>query len=182
MEGIAEATGLTRITMHRRFANRQLQQLIDAIEEARPDAAPALVALYRVTANVLRVKNSWRFTLSHATARTQAAAALCAEINAHTVQLLNRAQRERTPRPGRGPGMDAAGVRRPPERSPQPARRRPGPGRPGPGRNWPPSSSTRSCTRGPARRATPRQARVQRLAAPRESFTQTPADSSAGRP
>ena len=104
MEQIAEAAGLTRITVHRRFANRQAllealavsakQQLIDAIEEARPDSAPALVALYRVTANVLRVKSTWRFTLSHATAHTSAAAALWEEINAHTVELLNRAQRE----------------------------------------------------------------------------------------
>jgi len=104
MEQVAEAAGLTRITVHRRFANRQAllealavsakQQLIDAIEEARPDAAPALVALHRVTANVLRVKNTWRFTLSHATAHTPAAADLWEEINAHTVSLMNRAQRE----------------------------------------------------------------------------------------
>ncbi|MEU0172198.1 helix-turn-helix domain-containing protein [Streptomyces massasporeus] len=104
MEQIAEAAGLTRITVHRRFANRQAllealavsakQQLIDAIEEARPDAAPALVALYRVTANVLRVKNSWRFTLSHATPHTSTAAALWEEIDAHTRELLTRAQRE----------------------------------------------------------------------------------------
>src|SRR5215212_10647252 len=101
MEQIAEAAGLTRITVHRRFANRQAllealavsakQQLIEAIEEARPDSAPALVALYRVTANVLRVKSAWRFTLSHATAHTEAAAALWADINTHTVQLLTRA-------------------------------------------------------------------------------------------
>ncbi|MFD8765024.1 TetR/AcrR family transcriptional regulator [Streptomyces mirabilis] len=70
------------------------QQLVDAIEEARPDAAPALVALHRVTANVLRVKNTWRFTLSHATAHTPTAAALWEEINTHTVELMNRAQRE----------------------------------------------------------------------------------------
>ncbi|MDO0912628.1 helix-turn-helix domain-containing protein [Streptomyces sp. DT2A-34] len=104
MEQVAEAAGLTRITVHRRFANRQAllealavsakQQLIDAIEEARPGAAPALVALHRVTANVLRVKNTWRFTLSHATAHTPAAAALWDEINTHTVDLMNRAQRE----------------------------------------------------------------------------------------
>jgi AcrR family transcriptional regulator len=104
MEQIAEAAGLTRITVHRRFANRQAllealavsakQQLIDAIEEARPDAAPALVALYRVTANVLRVKSAWRFTLSHTTVHTETAAALWAEIDAHTRELLNRAQRE----------------------------------------------------------------------------------------
>jgi AcrR family transcriptional regulator len=104
MEQIAEAAGLTRITVHRRFANRQAllealavsakQQLIDAIEEARPDSAPALVALYRVTANVLRVKSAWRFTLSHATPHSDAAATLWADIDAHTRELLSRAQRE----------------------------------------------------------------------------------------
>ncbi|MDT9697979.1 helix-turn-helix domain-containing protein [Streptomyces sp. P17] len=104
MEQIAEAAGLTRITVHRRFANRQAllealavsakQQLLDAIEDARPASAPALVALYRVTANVLRVKSSWRYTLSHAATHTSAAAALWAEIDAHTVELLLRAQGE----------------------------------------------------------------------------------------
>ncbi|MGA5358363.1 TetR/AcrR family transcriptional regulator [Streptomyces purpurascens] len=104
MEQIAEAAGLTRITVHRRFANRQAllealavsakQQLLDAIGEARPDSAPALVALYRVTANVLRVKNTWRFTLSHATPHTSAAAAVWEEIDTYTVELLARAQNE----------------------------------------------------------------------------------------
>jgi AcrR family transcriptional regulator len=104
MEQIAEAAGLTRITVHRRFANRQAllealavsakQQLIEAIEDARPDSAPALVALYRVTSNVLRVKSAWRFTLSHGTPHSEAAAELWVEIDAHTVELLTRAQRE----------------------------------------------------------------------------------------
>jgi AcrR family transcriptional regulator len=104
MEQIAEAAGLTRITVHRRFASRQAlmealavsakQQLVDAIEEARPDAAPALVALHRVTANALRVKNAWRFTLGNPMADTSAAAAIWADVKARTLELLKRAQRE----------------------------------------------------------------------------------------
>ncbi|MFF1308346.1 TetR/AcrR family transcriptional regulator [Streptomyces sp. NPDC058307] len=104
MEQIAEAAGLTRITVHRRFANRQAllealavsakQQLIDAIEDARPEAAPALVALHRVTANSLRVKISWPFTLGHATPHTETTAALWEDINARTLSLLARAQSE----------------------------------------------------------------------------------------
>jgi len=84
MEQIAEAAGLTRITVHRRFANRHallealsvsaMQQLLEAIEEARPNSAPAIVALYRVTANVLRVKSAFRFTLNHNTSLSEAAA------------------------------------------------------------------------------------------------------------
>jgi AcrR family transcriptional regulator len=104
MEQIAEAAGLKRITVHRRFANRQAllealavsakQQLLGAMEDARPDAAPALVALYRVTANALRVKKSWPFTLSHATPHTETAAELWEDINARTLRLLARAQSE----------------------------------------------------------------------------------------
>jgi AcrR family transcriptional regulator len=104
MEQIAKAAGLTGRTVHRRFANRQAllealavsakQQLIDAIEDARPDVAPALVTLYRVTANALRVKNSWPFTLDHAAPRIETTAALWETIHARTLSLLARDQSE----------------------------------------------------------------------------------------
>lgn len=54
------------------------------MEEAHPEAAPA---------NVLRVE-TWLFTLSHATPHTSTAAALWEEADAHTLELMTRAQRE----------------------------------------------------------------------------------------
>ena len=104
MEQIAERAGLTRTTVHRRFANRQSlmdalaisakQQLADAIEAGNPDSAPPLVALHRVTANVLRTKNAWRFTLGSPLADTSAAAEIWDRINARCLDLLTRAQRD----------------------------------------------------------------------------------------
>lgn len=104
MEQIGEAAGLARTTVHRRFANRQAlmdalavsakQQLADAIEAGSPDTAPPLVALHRVTANVLRTKNAWKFTLGNPLADTSAAAAIWEGINNRSLDLLARAQRE----------------------------------------------------------------------------------------
>ena len=48
-----------------------------------------------MTANVLRVKSTWRFTLNHSAPHSEAAAALWAEIDAATHKLLTRAQHER---------------------------------------------------------------------------------------
>ncbi|MEU8466841.1 recombinase family protein [Streptomyces sp. NPDC029006] len=47
-----------------------------------------------MTANVLRVKRTWRFTLSHATAHTAAAEAVWADINARTQDSLIRARHD----------------------------------------------------------------------------------------
>jgi AcrR family transcriptional regulator len=104
MEQIGEVAGLTRTTVHRRFANRKSlmdalaisakQQLADAIEAGNPDSAPALVALHRVTANVLKTKNAWRFTLGSPLADTSAAAEIWDGINARCLDLLTRAQSE----------------------------------------------------------------------------------------
>ncbi|MET8830151.1 helix-turn-helix domain-containing protein [Streptomyces sp. NPDC004610] len=102
LEQIAEAAGVARTTVHRRFASRQAlievlsvsakRQLADAIEEARPDSGPWLVALHRVTANVLRVKGAWPFAMGDPATDTGEAARIWAEIEQRCLDLLGRAR------------------------------------------------------------------------------------------
>lgn len=104
MEQLAEAAGVARTTIHRRFASRQAlldeltgwaaRQFADAVESARPDAAPPLVAMYQVTANVLRVKANWSFAMGRAAGDTHPEAArIHAEVQDACDRLFGRAQR-----------------------------------------------------------------------------------------
>ncbi|WP_369215755.1 TetR/AcrR family transcriptional regulator [Streptomyces flavofungini] len=103
VEQIAEAAGVARTTVHRRFASRDAlitalaawatQRFHEAVEAARPDTAPPAVALHQVTVNVLRVKVSWRFAMdATATEADPEVARLHAEVLDACERLFVRAR------------------------------------------------------------------------------------------
>src|SRR5687768_4085181 len=100
LEQVAEAAGVARTTVHRRFANRQalvdamaamaVRHLMDAIEAGRPETAPPLVALHQITVNVLRTKISWGFALGQPAASGSAVAEMQQQVVRRCLELLGR--------------------------------------------------------------------------------------------
>jgi AcrR family transcriptional regulator len=104
LEQIAEAAGVARTTVHRRFASRQalvdamaataVQQLAEAIEAARPETVPPLVALHQITANVLRIKVGWRFAFGQYAPEGSPTARARQDIARRCFELLRRAREQ----------------------------------------------------------------------------------------
>ncbi|PFG99069.1 TetR family transcriptional regulator [Saccharopolyspora erythraea NRRL 2338] len=104
MAQVAEAAGVARTTVHRRFASREAlveamsawaaRRFAAAVEEARSDTTPPLVALYQVTANVLRVKIGWGFAMSRMNSADPEVERIHADVREKCLRLFRRAQED----------------------------------------------------------------------------------------
>lgn len=100
LERIADAAGVARATVHRRFASRaalldalteQLnERFLSALRQARTETAPPAVALHRMTEIVFELKVNHRFAVAHGTDPQTGGPALSPEVRDGIELLFTR--------------------------------------------------------------------------------------------
>jgi AcrR family transcriptional regulator len=100
LERIADEAGLARATVHRRFSSRKVlldalfaqlnEQYLRALDEARVETAPPLVALHRVTELVIGIKFSHRLIVDVVSRVDENHAFLSGEVQERAKLLFSR--------------------------------------------------------------------------------------------
>ncbi|HEX7306653.1 TetR/AcrR family transcriptional regulator [Lentzea sp.] len=100
LERIGEAAGLTRATVHRRFASRQAllealteqldQRYLSALEQSRMDTAPPRPVFLRLTEILFELKVSHRFAMELMSAKSDCRSGLSPRVEEGLEQVFAR--------------------------------------------------------------------------------------------